>query len=53
VSNGHDRTGIFLQKPLEPGDGFRVEMVRRLVEEEQVGGLQQQTAERDATPFAA
>ena len=38
---------------LKPVDGLRVEMVGRLVEQQEVGLLQQQAAERDAPPFAA
>ena len=39
--------------PFEPGDGFGIEMVGRLVEQQQVGLLEQQAAERDAASFAA
>ena len=48
-----DRAGVVLEKPLEPGDRFGVEMVGRLVEQQQVGRLQQQPAQRDAAAFAA
>ena len=44
---------IGAQMPFEPGRGLRVEMVRRLVEEQQLGLLQEQPAERDATPLTA
>ena len=37
VGDGHDRAGVFGQMPLEPGHAFGVEMVRRLVEQQQVG----------------
>ena len=53
VRDGYDRAGIVLQKTLEPGDRLGVEMVGRLVEEQQVGRLQEQAAQRDATAFAA
>ena len=48
-----DRACIILQKTFEPRDRFRIEMVRGLVEEQQIGRLQQQAAQRDATPLAA
>ena len=49
----HDRARIFLQMPFEPGDRLGVEMVGRLVEEQQVGFLQKGLAKGDTTPFAA
>ena len=39
--------------PLEPGDALGVEMVRRLVEQQQVRLFEQQLAERDAALLAA
>ena len=45
--------GEQLQMLLEPGHRLRVEMVGRLVEEEEVGLLQQQLAERHAALLAA
>ena len=53
VRDGDDRAVIFGQVPLEPVDGFGVEMVRRLVEQQQVGLLQQHLAQRHAPPLAA
>ena len=53
VGDDQDRALVFDQVPLEPGDGLGVEMVRRLVEEEHVGRLQEQLAERHAPPLAA
>ena len=44
---------VVVQKVLEPGHRFGVEMVRRLVEEQQVRRLQQQAAQRDAATLAA
>ena len=52
MSHGDDRAGIVLQKAFEPGDRFRVEMVGRLVEQQQVGRPQEKPAQRDATPLA-
>ena len=49
----HDRAGVFGEEPLEPGDRLRVEMVRRLVQQEQVGRAEEEAAERDPPPFAA
>ena len=48
-----DRALVGLQVPLEPGDGLGVEVVRRLVEEEEIGRREQEPAERNATPLAA
>jgi len=39
--------------PLEPRDGLRVEVVRRLVEQQQVGRGQEQAAQRHPAPLAA
>ena len=47
------RPGVLLEEVLEPGDGVGVEVVRRLVQQQQVGRRQEQPAERDATPLAA
>src|SRR5207249_4828005 len=38
---------------LQPGDALRVEVVRRLVEQEQVGLFEEHTAERDAPLLTA
>jgi hypothetical protein len=53
VGHGDDRAGVFVEMALEPRHRLGVEMVRRLVEEEQVGTLQQQPAQCDAAPLAA
>ena len=53
VCHRHDGAGVVLEKALEPGDRFRIEMVRRFVEEQQVRRLEQQPAERNPAPFAA
>src|SRR3954447_14584532 len=53
VSHGDDRALVVLEKALEPGDRLGVEMVGRLVEQQQVRRLQQQPAERDAAALAA
>ncbi len=53
VRHGDHGAGEFLQEPLEPRDGFRVEMVRGLVEQQHVGVRQQQPAQRHAAAFAA
>ncbi len=47
------RSRVFLQEALQPGDGFGVEMVGRLVEQQHVGLRQQQPAERDAAALTA
>ena len=53
VRDGDDRSLVLVQEVLEPGDRLGVEMVGRLVEQQQVGRLQQQAAQRDAAPLAA
>ena len=53
MRHGDDGALIVLQKPLEPRHRFGVEMVGRLVEQQQIGRLQQQAAQRDAAPLAA
>ena len=45
VGHGHDRARVHLERPLEPGHGLGVEVVGRLVEQEQVGLGQQQPAQ--------
>jgi len=53
VSDGYHGALVFLEEPLEPCDGFRVEMVGRLVEQQKVRRFQQQPAQRDATALTA
>ena len=53
VGDRDDGAAIVGEEPLEPGHRLGVEVVRRLVEQQQVGRLQQQPAERDATALAA
>ena len=54
VMGDHDHgAGIVAQMMLEPGDAFGIEMVGRLVEQEDVGLRQQQPAERHAALLAA
>ena len=53
VGDGDDRALVLLEVPLEPGDRLGVEVVRRLVEQQQVGRGEQQPAERDAAALAA
>src|SRR5262249_54551447 len=53
VGHEHDGALVFFQMMLQPRDRLRIEMVGRLVEEQKVGCLEQQTAERDATLLAA
>ena len=53
VGDDEDRARIVAQVAFEPVDGLGVEMVRRLVEQQQVGLLEQQAAERDAAALAA
>ena len=39
VGHGDDRARVLVEVPFEPGDAFGIEMVRRLVEQQQVGLL--------------
>ena len=53
MRDGDDGAGVLGEVLLEPGDRLGVEVVRRLVEEEEVGLLEEDAAERDAAPLAA
>ena len=53
MGDDQDRARIGAQMAFEPVDGLGVEMVGRLVEQQQVGLLEKQPAERDAAPLAA
>ena len=53
VRDRDDRARVLLQERLEPRHRFGVEVVGRLVEQQQVGLLQQQAAQRDAALLAA
>ncbi len=51
MSDDHHRAGIVVQRALQPGDAFGVEVIGRFIEQEQVGLFQQQAAQRDAAPL--
>ncbi|MPL74131.1 hypothetical protein SDC9_19941 [bioreactor metagenome] len=53
VGDDQDRALVLDQVLLQPGDGFGVEVVGRFVEEQHVGRLEQQLAQRHAAPFTA
>ncbi len=53
VGDDQDRARIVAQMAFEPIDGLGVEMVRRLVQQQEVGLLEEQPAERHAAPLAA
>ena len=53
MRHGDDRAGVLGQMPFEPGDALGVKMVRRFVEQQQVGLFEQHLAQRDAAPLAA
>ena len=53
VRHGDDGALVLGEEPLEPEHRLRVQMVRRLVEEQEVGRAQEQAAERDAAALAA
>ena len=53
MSYGNHRTFVLLNVVLEPGNGFRIEMVCGFIEQKNVGLLKQETTERDTPLFAA
>ena len=53
MGDGDDRALVALQVQLEPLHGVRVEVVRRLVQQQDVGLHQEQPRERDAAALAA
>ena len=53
VGDGDDGARVLGEEPLEPGDRLGVEMVRRLVQEQQVRRGQEQPAQSDAPPLAS
>ena len=52
MGNGDDRALVLLQVRFQPLDGFGVQMVRGLVQQEDVRLLQEQAAQGHATAFA-
>ena len=52
MGDRHDGAGVVLQELLEPVDALGVEVVGRLVEQQQVGAAEQQPAQRDAAALA-
>ena len=53
VGDDQDRARIIAQMALQPIHALGVEMVGRLVEQQQLGLIEQQPAKRDAAAFAA
>ena len=53
MGHGDDRAGVLVEEALQPLDRLGVEMVGRLVEEEQVGMLEEESSEGDAALLAA
>jgi hypothetical protein len=53
VGDGHDRARVVAQEPLEPRHRLGIEMVGRLVEQQQVGAGQQEPAQRHPAALAA
>ena len=53
VGDRDDRAAVLVEEALEPLDRLGVEVVGRLVEQEQVGVLEQEPRERDASLLAA
>ena len=52
MGHGDDGACVLIEEPLEPVDRLGIEMVGRLVEQQQVGMLKQESRERDAAPLA-
>ena len=53
VADHEDRRRIGFEEILQPQHRFEIEVVRRLVEQQQIGLREQQRGERDAHPPAA
>ena len=53
MRDGDDGALVVGEEPLEPEHGLRVEVVRRLVEKQQIGRGEQQPAQRDPPALAA
>jgi len=53
VGDGDHRARVFIEEVLQPLDRLGVEVVRGLVEEEQVGVLEEQPGQRHPTLLAA
>ena len=53
VGDGQNGALVVVQEVLEPQDGLRVQVVRGLVEQQQIGSLEQQLAQSHATALAA
>ncbi len=53
VRHRDDRALVFLQMLLQPADGLGVQVIRRLIEKQDVRLLQQQAAQSNAALFAA
>ena len=51
MRHGDDGTGVLVEKALQPGDGFRVQMIGRFIEQQHVGLRQQQTAQGNSAPL--
>jgi hypothetical protein len=51
VGDRHDGAVVVLQEPFEPVDALGVEVVGRLVEEQQVRAAEQEPAEGDPTTW--
>ncbi len=52
MRDGHHRSGVLLQVLFEPLDALGIEVVRGLVQQQQVRLLQQQPAQGDPAPLA-
>ena len=53
MRDNQDAAAVFLQEVLQPAQGGKIQVVGRLVEEQQVGGTQQQGGQPDTRLFAA
>ena len=53
MGDGHHGPGVLVEEVLEPLDRFGVEVVGRLVEQQEVRVLEEEARERDAASLAA
>jgi hypothetical protein len=53
VGDGDDRAAVLLQVPFQPGHGLGIQVVGRLVQQQDVGRLEQQPAQGHPPPLAA
>ena len=53
VRHGHHGARVVEQMPFQPGHAFGIQVVGGLIQQQQIGALQEHFAQRHATPFSA